>query len=148
MFGRAGRPQFDTKGYVFAVAHDDDVKIAKWKKRYEQIDPQSKDPGIMRMRKQLERKRPSRRKTAQYWMEGQFQSLITAGPGKLASRAMIPYHVLIYLLTRQGALHDVREFLSKRFNSQQRVNSFLEQLDRMIDNMAALGYLTKSDDGD
>jgi superfamily II RNA helicase len=38
IFGRAGRPQFDTQGHVFAVAHDDDVKIFKWRKRYEQID--------------------------------------------------------------------------------------------------------------
>jgi len=148
MFGRAGRPQFDSKGYVYAVAHDDDVKIAKWKKKYEQIDPNSKDPGIMRMRKQLERKRPSRRSTEQYWVEGQFQSLIKAGPGRLASRAMIPYTVLIYLLRKSGALNDVREFLSKRFNSEERVNSFKEQLEHMIDNMAALGYLAKSEDGD
>jgi len=31
MFGRAGRPQFDTQGYVFVLAHEDDVKIARWK---------------------------------------------------------------------------------------------------------------------
>src|SRR5690606_16209534 len=31
MFGRAGRPQFDTEGHVFALAHEDDVKIARWK---------------------------------------------------------------------------------------------------------------------
>ena len=27
IFGRAGRPQFDTQGYVVAMAHEDDVKI-------------------------------------------------------------------------------------------------------------------------
>ncbi len=148
MFGRAGRPQFDTKGYVFAVAHDDDVKINKWRKRYEQIDPRSKDPGIMRMRKQLERKRPTRRKTEQYWSEGQFKQLIAAGPAKLFSRSMIPYQVLIFLLTHTGTLRAVREFISKRFNSAERIEKFHKQLEYMIDNLAALGYLSRAEDGD
>ena len=147
MFGRAGRPQFDTQGYVFAAAHDDDVKINKWRKRYDQIDPRSKDPGIMRARKELERKRPTRRKTEQYWSEGQFKSLIEAGPARLASRSMIPYQVLIYLLTRTGTLHEVREFLGKRFNSPDRIEGFAKQLNFMLDNMQALGYLTRAEDG-
>lgn len=147
MFGRAGRPQYDTQGYVFAVAHDDDVKINKWKKKYDQIDPNSKDPGIMRARKDLERKKPSRRKTEQYWAEGQLKTLIEAGPAKLASRAMIPYPVLIYLLTRTGTLADVRAFLEKRFAPEKRIDSFKEQLDHMLANLAALDYLTLAQDG-
>jgi hypothetical protein len=148
MFGRAGRPQFDKAGYVFALAPDDDVKIVKWRKRYEQIDPKSKDPGLMRMRKALERKKPSRRRTEQYWAEGQFQALIQAGPAKLVSRSMIPYHILIYLLTRTGTLRDVRQFLSFRFNTPDRVAKFQDQLDHMIANLARFGYLTRADDGE
>ncbi len=148
MFGRAGRPQFDTRGYVFAVAHEDDVKIAKWKKRYDQIDPNSKDPGLMRMRKELEKKRPTRRKTEQYWTEGQLKSLIAAGPAKLFSRSMIPYSVLVWMLTKYGALHPVREFLSKRFAGSDRTIAWTSQLDHMLDSLAKLGYLTRSADGD
>lgn len=148
MFGRAGRPQFDTRGYVYALAHEDDAKIAKWRKKYEQIDPKSKDPGIMRARKELERKRPTRRKTVQYWSEGQFRTLIQAGPAKLASRSMIPYQVLIYLLTRTGTLHESREFLSKRFNTPEWLAKFSEQLEHMIANLAQFGYLTRAEDGD
>ena len=37
MFGRAGRPQFDTQGHVFAVAHEDDVKILRHKDKIAQI---------------------------------------------------------------------------------------------------------------
>ena len=29
MFGRAGRPQYDDQGHVYALAHEDDVKIAR-----------------------------------------------------------------------------------------------------------------------
>ena len=31
IFGRAGRPQFDKEGHVFVLAHEDDVKIARWR---------------------------------------------------------------------------------------------------------------------
>ncbi len=148
MFGRAGRPQFDTRGYVFVLAHEDDVKIEKWKKKYERIDPKSKDPGIMRARKQLERKRPTRRKTEQYWMEGQLHTLIKAGPANLVSRSMIPYQVLIYLLRKTGTLRDVRTFLSKRFNTRERLKKFEQQLDYMVGNLAAFKYLECSEDGE
>lgn len=148
IFGRAGRPQFDSKGYVYAVAHDDDVKILKWRMKYDQVNTGSKDPGILRALKELERKRPTRRKTEQYWSEGQFKSLIAAGPAKLFSRSMIPYNVLIFLLTKFGALHDARAFLSKRFTSAERIEKFQQQLDFMVGNLAALGYLTRAEDGD
>ncbi len=148
MFGRAGRPQFDTQGYVYALAHEDDIKIHRWRRKYEQIDPNSKDPGLMRARKQLERKKPTRRKTEQYWSEGQFRTLIQAGPAKLASRAMIPYQVLIYLLTKEGSLQNVRNFLSKRFNIPEKLKKFQDQLDHMIGNLETFGFLTKVEDDD
>ena len=148
MFGRAGRPQFDTQGHVFALAHEDDVKINKWKKKYEQFDPNDKDPKILRAKKDLERKKPSRRKTEQYWTEGQFNTLIKAGPAKLTSRRMIPYQFLIYLLARHGTLHEVREFLKRRFADEKRIDKFQDELNYMTDNLAAFGYLTKAEDGD
>lgn len=148
MFGRAGRPQFDARGYVFVMAHEDDVRIAKWRRNYEKIDPHSKDPGILRMRKELERKKPSRRTTEQYWSHAQLNQLIAAGPARLFSRSMIPYQVLIFLLTRTGALHEARQFLAKRFNSPDRIEAFQQQLTFMLGNLQVLGYLTVSDDGD
>jgi superfamily II DNA/RNA helicase len=148
IFGRAGRPQFDARGYVYAVAHEDDVKIAKWRRRYEQIDPHSKDPGLLRARRELERKRPTRRKTESYWSEAQFKQLIAAGPAKLASRSMIPYHVLVYMLTRSGTLTEVRRFLRTRFTTPDRIEKFTQQLDYMLGNLAGLGYLARSADGE
>ncbi len=148
MFGRAGRPQFDTRGYVYAVAHDDDVKICKWRRKYEQLDPHSKDPGILRLRKELERKRPTRRSTEQYWSEGQFKTLIAAGPAKLYSRGMIPYGVLIFLLTRTGTLRAVRDFLDRRFAGAEAIARFHQQLDCMLANLEGLGYLTRAADGE
>lgn len=140
MFGRAGRPQFDTQGYVYCVAHDDDVKIWKWKQKYDALPAKAKDPTILRARKQLERKRPKRRTTEQYWTEGQFRNLIEAGPARLASRAMIPYRFLVYLLLAGESPGEVRGFLSKRFNSVDRLTGFENELDGMLANLVALGY--------
>lgn len=148
MFGRAGRPQFDTRGFVYAVAHDDDVKINKWRKRYEQIDPHSKDPGVLRLRKEMERKRPIRRKTEQYWSAGQFRQLIEAGPAKLYSRSMIPYQVLVYHLLRTGTLREVRAFVSRRFCGQEFLDKYQRQLDAMLANLETLGYLKRLEDAE
>src|SRR5262249_37181520 len=70
IFGRAGRPQFDDRGYVVAVAHEDDVKILRWKEQYDAIPEKTGDPGLIRAKKALKRKKPSRRETVTYWSEG------------------------------------------------------------------------------
>ncbi len=145
MFGRAGRPQFDDRGFVYAIAHEDDVKILRWKEKYEQIPATAKDPTMLRARKALERKRPSRRKTEQYWTEGQFDKLVAALPANLRSSSMIPYRFLVHLLTRSGDLSKVRTFLAKRFNSAEKLVFFEKQLDAMVDNLAIFGYLKRSE---
>ncbi len=144
MFGRAGRPQFDTKGHVFVMAHEDDVRIAKWRKRAEQLDALSKDPKVLRMRKDLERKRPTRRSTEQYWSEGQMKILVQAGPANLHSRSSIPYAVLVSRLTRSDDLQILRDFVRRRFAGAERIEKFAKELDAMLANLAKLGYV----DGD
>src|SRR5262245_38716497 len=44
IFGRAGRPQFDDRGFVFSIAHEDDVRILRWKEQYDRIPESSRDP--------------------------------------------------------------------------------------------------------
>lgn len=78
IFGRAGRPQFDDQGYVFALAHEDDVKILRWKEKYDAIPEDTRDPGLMRAKKDLKRKKPSRRDNQLYWSEAQFKQLQAA----------------------------------------------------------------------
>jgi hypothetical protein len=100
----------------------------------------------MRARKDLERKKPTRRTTETYWTEGQFQSLIRSGPAKLASRSMIPYNVLIYLLHKYGTLHAVREFISKRFTTPETIAKYQNQLEHMINNLAKFEFLSRAED--
>jgi hypothetical protein len=71
--------------------------------------------------------------------------LIKAGPQKLASRGMIPYRVLIWLLARSRDLGIVRTFLRSRFDSQERLARFDGDLDRMIANLAAQGFLKRDE---
>ncbi len=78
IFGRAGRPQFDTQGFVFALAHEDDVKYLRWKEKYDQIPEDTKDPGLLRAKKQLKKKMPKRRDGETYWTQQQFEKLRAA----------------------------------------------------------------------
>ena len=70
IFGRAGRPQFDSEGYVFVLAHEDDVKIARWKQKFEQIPEGIKDPGLLKARKALKRKSPGVHHEQAFWDAG------------------------------------------------------------------------------
>src|SRR5207253_11318677 len=98
IFGRAGRPQYDDRGYVIALAHEDDVKILRWKEKYDQIPENVKDPALIKARKALKRKKPSRSETRQYWSEAQFKQLQAAPAGKLYSKGPLPWRLLAYLL--------------------------------------------------
>ena len=67
IFGRAGRPQFDDRGFVYALAHEDDVKLNKWREKYDSIPEDTKDPGLLKAKKQLKKKMPKRRAGEAYW---------------------------------------------------------------------------------
>ena len=60
---------------VFALAHEDDVKIHRWQEKYDQIPEDTKDPGLMKAKKALKKKKPKRKTTQQYWSEEQFEKL-------------------------------------------------------------------------
>src|SRR3954447_14338966 len=59
IFGRAGRPQFDDRGYVYALAHEDDVRILRWREKYDQIPEDARDPALIKAKKALKRKKPT-----------------------------------------------------------------------------------------
>ena len=81
IFGRAGRPQFDTQGFVFVLAHEDDVKLDRWREKYDSIPEDTKDPQLRKAKKSLKKKMPKRRTTEQYWTEAQFDKLRQSPPG-------------------------------------------------------------------
>jgi superfamily II DNA/RNA helicase len=142
IFGRAGRPQFDDRGYVFALAHEDDVKILRWKQKYDAIPEDTKDPGLLKAKKALKKKRPTRRETETYWNEAQFEKLKSAPPGKLYSKGHFPWRLLAYLLKLSPEVNRIRVLLRKRLMDDPRIKAGEGELDRMLMALAAGGYVT------
>lgn len=142
IFGRAGRPQFDKEGFVFALAHEDDVKILRWREKYDQIPEDTKDPSLLKAKKDLKRKMPTRRQTEQYWQESHFVQLQKAPPGKLASRGSLPWRLLSYLLDVSPEVDLLRKLVSKRLLDGSKQVQGQKQLDRMLLTMWKAGYVT------
>jgi superfamily II DNA/RNA helicase len=141
IFGRAGRPQFDSQGYVFALAHEDDVKIARWREKYDQIPEDTKDFGLLRMKKELKRKMPTRRSTEQYWNEQQFERLRIAPPSKLFSKGPLPWRLLAYMLSISPEVEPLRKFVGSRLMDAPRLEGGQKQLDRMLLVLHRTGYV-------
>jgi hypothetical protein len=141
IFGRAGRPQFDTQGYVFVLAHEDDVKIGRWRERYDQIPEDTKDPGLLKAKKKLKKKMPKRRSTEQYWDEAQFDKLRASPPGNLRSTGPLPWRLLAYMLEASPNVEVVRKLVSKRLMGDKRLAKGQEALDAMLITLWRAGYV-------
>ena len=141
MMGRAGRPQFDTVGYVYTLAHEDDVRIARWKQQYDQIPEDAKDPNLIRAKKKLKKKQPTRRNNVQYWNEDQFRKLIALPPAKLASRGELPWRLLAYLLQISPDVDRLRGFVKRRLLGPKPLELNLKRLDQMLLTLWAGGYI-------
>ena len=142
IFGRAGRPQFDKEGHVFVLAHEDDVKIARWREKYDQIPEDTKDPGLMKAKKALKKKMPTRRSNEQYWNEAQFNKLCAAPPGKLHSRGPLPWRLLAYMLDASPEVELIRRLVGKRLMDPGRIEAGQKELDRMLITLWRAGYVT------
>jgi superfamily II DNA/RNA helicase len=141
IFGRAGRPQFDTHGHVYVLAHEDDVKIARWRQQYDQIPEDTKDFGLLKAKKALKRKMPHRRDNEQYWNEAQFQKLCAAPAGKLHSRGPLPWRLLAYMLDASPEIDVIRRLVGKRLMDPPHLEQGQRELDRMLVVLHRAGYV-------
>ena len=142
IFGRAGRPQFDKEGHVYVLAHEDDVKIARWREKYDQIPEDTKDPGLMKAKKALKKKMPTRRSGEQYWNEAQFNKLCAAPPGNLYSRGPLPWRLLAYMLDASPEVDIIRRLVGKRLMDPGRIEAGQRELDRALMTLWRTGYVT------
>jgi len=142
IFGRAGRPQFDAQGHVFALAHEDDVKIARWREKYDQIPEDTKDPGLMKAKKKLKKKMSTRRANVQYWNEAQYRKLCAAPPVNLHSRGPIPWRLMAYMLDASPEIEPIRRLVGKRLMDPKRLENGQKELDRMLMILWRAGYVT------
>lgn len=141
IFGRAGRPQFDNEGFVYALAHEDDVKLLRWREKYDSIPEDTKDPGLLKAKKALKKKMPKRRDGETYWTEDQFQKLRAAPAAKLASRGQLPWRLLAYMLLKNPAVAPLRELVSKRLLEPSQIVGAQKQLNQMLITLWAAGYI-------
>ena len=141
MFGRAGRPQFDTEGFVFALAHEDDVKILRWREKYDQIPEETKDPKLRQAKKAMKKKMPTRRTNQQYWSEAQFEKLRTAPPSNLQSHGELPWRLLAYMLDASPEIEPIRQLVGKRLMPPRQLELAQRELNRMLLTLGRAGYV-------
>jgi superfamily II DNA/RNA helicase len=142
IFGRAGRPQFDSEGHVFALAHEDDVKLARWKEKYDSIPEDTKDPGLMKAKKALQKKKPTRRSNFTYWNAEQFTKLQTAPPAKLTSKGSLTWRWLAFLLDANPQVEPIRDVIRRRLMPQPMVETELKRLTKMLVTLSYMGVVT------
>ncbi len=141
IFGRAGRPQYDDKGHVIALAHEDDVRLFHWQLKYDSIPDDSKDPGLLKAKKQLKKKKPKKSDKITYWTEGQFQQLQEAKPARLYSKGPIPWRLLAYLLKLSPEVSRIRNVLRKRLMDHSRIEAGEKVLNNMLLTLHRAGYV-------
>ena len=132
IFGRAGRPQFDDRGYVYALAHEDDVKIGRWRQKYDSIPEDTKDPGLLKAKKQLKKKMPKRRTGESYWTSAQFEQLQQAKAADLSSRGRIPWRLLAYMLAKDPHVQPIRDLVGRRLMPPAGIERAQKDLNRML----------------
>jgi len=141
IFGRAGRPQFDDRGYVFALAHEDDVKINRWREKFDSIPEDTKDPGLLKAKKQLKKKMPKRRSGESYWTASQFEQLQQAASADLSSRGRLPWRLLAYLLGENPAVQPIRDLVGRRLLPPKGIEEAQRDLNRMLITLWSAGYI-------
>jgi superfamily II DNA/RNA helicase len=142
IFGRAGRPQFDDRGFVYALAHEDDVKIHRWREKYDSIPEDTKDLGLMKMKKQLKKKMPKRRTDEQYWTKQQFDALREAPSAKLSSRGALPWRLLAYMLGKSPEVQPIRDLVGRRLLESKAITDAQRELNRMLITLWTSGYIS------
>ncbi len=141
IFGRAGRPQFDSEGYVYVLAHEDDVKLLRWQQKYDQIPEDTKDPGLMKAKKALKKKKPKRREGETYWTQEQFDKLRAGAAANLVSKGDLPWRLLAYMLLKNPEVEPLRTLVGKRLLDSRQIEVAQKQLNRMLITLWTGGFI-------
>lgn len=142
IFGRAGRPRWDRRGFVLALAPEEEVKLLRRKRRLESIPARTRKSAFRQARKSLARRMRSRRQARPSWDRSQFRRLVAARPAVLASRGPLPWRYLAYLLKRSPQVDEVRTMVGKRLLSARAVQSAQGALNDMLLTLRLGGYVT------
>lgn len=141
IFGRAGRPQYDREGFVYAIAHEDDVKYYRWKLQYDQIPEDTKDPNLIKAKKQLKKKMPTRRQGETYWSKEQFQKLAIAPAANLSSRGPLPWRLLATMLMEDPQVQPLRDLVGRRLLAPADLAKGQKELNQMLVTLWTAGFI-------
>jgi len=144
IFGRAGRPQFDREGFVYALAHEDDVKYNRWRLQYDQIPEDTRDPNLIKAKKQLKKKMPTRRAGETYWSKEQFEKLRIAPAANLSSRGPLPWRLLAHMLLKNPEIQPLRDLVGKRLLPAAEIVNAQKALNQMLVTLWTAGFLDLS----
>ena len=126
-----------------ALAHEDDVKLLRWKQKYDQIPEDTSDPGLLKAKKDLKRKKPDKRANRTYWTECAVQvAAIAAPPGKLYSKGPLPWRLLAYLLKASPDVSKLKTVIRKRLLDEPRILAGEKVLNRMLMTLGRGGFVT------
>jgi hypothetical protein len=123
------------------VAHEDDVRLFRWQQKYDEIPEDTKDPNLIRAKKNLKKKMPRRRDGFQYWTERQFQTLREAPPAKLASRGRMPWRLLAFFIRKSGTVMGLQEAVRRRLLDSGEKDDAEKHLVRMLMTLEAGGFI-------
>src|SRR5262249_476642 len=101
----------------------------------------TKDPTLLKMKKDLKRKKPPRREDNAYWTEGQFEKLKNSPPARLYSKGPLPWRLLAYLLKISPEVDKIRNVIRKRLLDQPRIVAGGKVLERMLIALEVGGYV-------
>lgn len=141
IFGRAGRPQFDREGFVYALAHEDDVKLLRWREKYDSIPEDTKDPGLLKAKKAMKKKMPKRREGETYWTQEQFEKLRAGAAANLVSRGQLPWRLLAYMLLQTPEVQPLRDLVGRRLLDSSHVEQAQKQLNQMLITLWTAGFV-------
>lgn len=141
IFGRAGRPQYDSEGFVYALAHEDDVKLLRWREKFDQIPADTKDPGLMKAKKALKKKMPKRRPGETYWTEEQFNKLRDGDAANLVSKGNLPWRLLAYQLLNSPKVQPIRDLVGRRLLDEKQKEKAQERLNQTLITLWTGGYI-------
>jgi hypothetical protein len=96
---------------------------------------------LLKAKKRLKKKMPTRRSGEQYWNQEQFDKLCAAAPAKLASRGPLPWRLLAYMLAASPEVDRIRDLVGRRLMDPKKLEAGQKELDRMLLTLHRGGYV-------
>ena len=96
---------------------------------------------MIKAKKALKKKMPTRNPNRQYWNEQQFEKLRFATPGDLASRGPLPWRLLAYMLQLSPEVDRLRRLVQKRLMEPKQLDAGEKHLERMLISLHAGDFI-------